>query len=306
VVGAGAHERQAERDVDAALDAEVLDRNEPVVVRHRDDDVEFARMPGGVAGAHEDSVGSVGPAGVDPFAARRGDRGRDDAQLLVAEETAFAGVRVEPGDRDPRPCRAEPAQRRIGDPDRLDDRIEGDRVERAPQRHVDRHEDRLQLVVGQHHPHRRRRAAVGGERLQHLGMARVANARRGERLLVDRRGDDRRRFAAADERDRALDRACRRFASARVDAADRRGEQVGGDAADLQDRNAARRQRRDVGRSVDRNNRQHAAGRSRGAPQHADIPDDERVASIVGAEPFGDDLGADAARIAHRDGERKR
>ena len=46
VIGAGAHERQAERDVDAVLDAEVLHRDQAVVVRHRDDDVELARMAG--------------------------------------------------------------------------------------------------------------------------------------------------------------------------------------------------------------------------------------------------------------------
>ena len=42
-----------------------------------------------------------------------------------------------------------------------------------------------------------------------------------------------------------------------------------------------------------------------GAAQHADVADDERSAGFVGAEPLGDDLGADAARIAHRDGERQ-
>ena len=43
VVRAGADERQAERDVDAVLDAEVLHRDQAVVVGHRDDDVELAR-----------------------------------------------------------------------------------------------------------------------------------------------------------------------------------------------------------------------------------------------------------------------
>ena len=43
VIGAGAHERQAERHVDAVLDAEVLHRDQAVVVGHGDDDVELAR-----------------------------------------------------------------------------------------------------------------------------------------------------------------------------------------------------------------------------------------------------------------------
>ena len=62
VVGAGAHERQAERHVDAVLDAEVLHRDQPVVVGHRDDEVELARVAGGVAGAHEHRVGRERPA----------------------------------------------------------------------------------------------------------------------------------------------------------------------------------------------------------------------------------------------------
>ena len=65
VVGAGAHERQAERDVDAVLDAEVLHRDQAVVVGHRDDDVELAGMAGGVAGAHEHRVGRERAARID-------------------------------------------------------------------------------------------------------------------------------------------------------------------------------------------------------------------------------------------------
>ena len=102
VVGAGAHERQAERDVDAVLDAEILHRDQAVVVRHRDDDVELAGMAGGVAGAHEHRVGRERAARVDALGARRLHRRGDDAQLLVAEQAALAGVRIEPGDGDAR------------------------------------------------------------------------------------------------------------------------------------------------------------------------------------------------------------
>ncbi len=51
-----------------------------------------------------------------------------------------------------------------------------------------------QLVVRQHHAHRQfsdRAAQVRGrQRLQEFGMAGMFDAGRGQRLLVDRRGDD--------------------------------------------------------------------------------------------------------------------
>ncbi len=56
----------------------------------------------------------------------------------------------------------------------------------------------------------RRRAARGGERLQHLGVPGVGDSGGRERFLVDRRRHDRRRVAGAHERDRALDRGAPR------------------------------------------------------------------------------------------------
>ena len=98
---------------------------------------------------------------------RRGDHGR----FLVAEQPAFAGMRIEAGDGDARPRQAQAQRRRVGDADRLEHGVEGDRVDRLAQRQVDRHQHRAQLVVGQHHAHRRQRAARGRQRLQHLGVA---------------------------------------------------------------------------------------------------------------------------------------
>ena len=116
-------------------------------------------------------------------------------QLFAAEQAAFAGVRVEAGHGDARPRLAPAGRRGVGDAQGLEHGIEGDRVDRLAQRHVDRDEHRAQLVVGQHHAHRRHDAAARRQRLQHFGVAGIGDASRGERLLVDRRGDDRRRLA---------------------------------------------------------------------------------------------------------------
>ena len=67
-----------------------------------------------------------------------------------------------------------------------------------------------------------------------------------------------------------------------------------------------RRQRRRVGGALDPRHGQQAAGEPGGAPHHGDVADDEGAARLGGgrAEPGGDDLRADAAGVAHRQGER--
>ena len=69
VIDAGAQEGQADGDVHPLLDAEILDRDQTLVVILGDDDVEFA-----LARPHEDRVAGPGPAGIDPLAPRRLDR----------------------------------------------------------------------------------------------------------------------------------------------------------------------------------------------------------------------------------------
>ena len=114
VVGRGADDRQAERDVDAAVEIERLQRDQRLVVVHAQRHV--------VAGARvrgEQRVGGVRAGRVDPLGAQRGDGGGDDARFLVAEPAVLAGVRIERGDRDARVGDAEVArQRRCGDPRR--------------------------------------------------------------------------------------------------------------------------------------------------------------------------------------------
>jgi hypothetical protein len=71
------------------------------------------------------------------------------------------------------------------------------RVDRCAQRHVDGHQHDLELLIGQHHAHRRCRLPwSGGTRLQQLGMARERHAGQRQRFLVNRRGDERAADAA--------------------------------------------------------------------------------------------------------------
>src|SRR5688572_33493595 len=73
---------------------EELDWNQSLIVVARDNDVELA--PGG---AHKDCVGRERSTDVDAVASSRLNRGRDAVPLLDPEQTVFAGVRIEPGDR---------------------------------------------------------------------------------------------------------------------------------------------------------------------------------------------------------------
>ncbi len=179
VVGAGAHERQAERDVDAVLDAEVLHRDQAVVVGHRDDDVELARMARRVARAHEDRVGRERAARVDALGARRLHRRRDDAQLLVAEQAAFAGVRVEAGDGDARRGRRRSARAAA-----CAMRIVSSTASKVTASIAWRSDMWIvtSTVAARRWPASCAPAAAaparGGERLQHLGVARDRRCRR--------------------------------------------------------------------------------------------------------------------------------
>ena len=130
-----------------------------------------------------------------------------------------------------------------GDADRRQHGVEGHRLDRLAQRHVDRHQHRLQLVVGEHHAHRRQRAARGRERLQHLGVAGIGDAGGGEGFLVDRRRDQALASPRCTRRDRLLDAARRRGAGARVDPCPSgAASEIGRQAVGLQHRRCNRRQ----------------------------------------------------------------
>ena len=87
--------------------------------------------PGALRARMKTVSGANGPLASMPFGARGRDRRRDDAQLLVAEEAALAGMRIEAGDGDPRRGLTRARRRCGGDADRLEHGVEGHRVDRA-------------------------------------------------------------------------------------------------------------------------------------------------------------------------------
>src|SRR5215207_5881809 len=89
VIHARADERQTDRDVDALIHPQILDRDESLVVILRHHDIE-ASLPG----VHEHGVAGPGSTGLDALRLRLLDRRTEDLLIFGAEETMLARVRV--------------------------------------------------------------------------------------------------------------------------------------------------------------------------------------------------------------------
>src|SRR5690606_2115412 len=95
VVHTGPDEGQAHRYIDALIHAQVLDRNQALVVVLRHYDVEFAP-----ARTHEYRVAGPGTAGVYAFVPGLFDGRRNHLDLFLSEPSFFPGVRIQSGDGD--------------------------------------------------------------------------------------------------------------------------------------------------------------------------------------------------------------
>ena len=104
MVDRGADDRQPDRDVHAFLDSVELDRDQPLIMILRHDDVEFA-----ASSPHEDRIRRERAGNIHPRSLRLLDRRGDDLDFLAAEQAAFARMRVQPGD----------GNARLGDPECL-------------------------------------------------------------------------------------------------------------------------------------------------------------------------------------------
>ena len=182
MVGRGTQQRQAERHVDRALEAGVLDDRQSLIVIHREHCVVACEHLW-----HEYRVGRQRPVGADAGGAQALDRRGDDARLLLAEVTAFAGVRIQPADRDPRVAHGEPPRELTGeDRAHLVQRVDGERAAHRGERQMGGCERHAQLACGQHH---HGACAVGALR-EVLGMAAERDAGVVDHALVHRRRDD--------------------------------------------------------------------------------------------------------------------
>ena len=259
-----------------------------MVVRHGHDQVELA-----AARAHEHGVGRKGSLHIQALGACGLHRRGDETDFLIAEEPAFAGMRVEARHSDARPRLAPGRRGLVRDLNRLQHGVEGHGIDGLAQRDMDADQHHAQLLVRQHHAHRRRRAARrGSQGLQHLGMAGVRDTGGGQRLLVDGRSHDGLGLTGHHQTHRRFDAACGRSAVAAVDPAQRQRSQARGQIGWRQHRQTA-------GRHVVAGRVDHGRHGTAGAPHHDRIADHHTALQRTTLEGAHDDLGADAGRVAH-------
>ena len=84
-----------ERQIHAVVERDQLERRQPLIVIHRHDRIELP-----VRGAIKQRVRRMRPADHNAASGGALHRGRDDPPLFVAEQTAFARVRIQSRNRD--------------------------------------------------------------------------------------------------------------------------------------------------------------------------------------------------------------
>ena len=179
MVRARSHKRQPHRQVHPLIHPQVLHRDQPLVVVHGNHHIELGKTPC----PHKHRVRRPGTTRIDPQGPSLLHRRTDHADLLVPQQPILARVRVDARHGDPGRLNTRHAQERIRQPDRLHDACRRQTADRHPQRHMDAHQHRAQLLVGQHHPHRH----IPPNLRQNLRMPRIHVARQVHCGLAERR-----------------------------------------------------------------------------------------------------------------------
>ena len=186
MVGAGAHKRQAERDVHPLVKGVELERDEPLVVIHAEHAIEFP-----FGGAKEQRVrrNRPGERGAPAPLLRQTANGRgDDFDFFAAHRAGFACVGIEPRHRDPyRLFASQPRAQKVGE-QRADafDLGAGHESRNLGQRDVRCDERHRERAAGEQHGEVFNPGASGKK----LGLA---GKRKADRLgvgFVDGAGDD--------------------------------------------------------------------------------------------------------------------
>ena len=199
--------------------------------------------------------------------------------VLAPEPPLVTGMRIQCAEHESRLGDAEgPLQSLARDPRGARDQVVREPRMHLAERDVRRGKDHAQRGTGEHH-----RGRATGEGFEHLRVSRIVVAAGEQCRLVDRRGHDALHRPRARELDRARDRLA--------------GERTGPRIARAAGRGVGTRTGAFVpgaDRFVDR---RAGAGR-------ADHHETSGARDLWGRERLADDLGADPARVAQRDGER--
>ena len=171
-----ADDGQAERDVHALPDTEHLGGDVALIVIHGDRAVELALQR-----AKENGVAGQGPTHVEAASIRLLHGRRDERDLLRAEESAFARVRIQTGHRKVRSLDAEPAQAVMGELHDLQDPLGPRAGDRRSEGDVGAHVADAEFAGDQHH----RDLGLAAEFGQQLRVTVVVETGGMQRGLVD-------------------------------------------------------------------------------------------------------------------------
>src|SRR5574339_835529 len=109
VIDAGADKGQSNGDIHAFVYAQVLDRDQALIVILGNHNIETS-----LAGVHEDSIARPGSAYIYPFGLGLSDCGTDDFLVFRPKESVLASMRVQPRHGDPVTCNTQLGHGTIG------------------------------------------------------------------------------------------------------------------------------------------------------------------------------------------------
>jgi hypothetical protein len=208
---------QTESHVHCFSKGEAFYRNQALVVIASRNCIELT-----APGAKENGVRGKGPGYINAVQCSAfGDCRLNLIALFGPEQPVFAGVRVQPRNRNLRSFDSKPLKFTIGNDERVYHVLSGNGRYRLQQAGVDRQKENLQVACEEAH----QRAPSAAQFRQHFGVARMYRARELQRLFVNWGGGDRVEATCLAEPDRCLNsRDCL--------AARSRGETAGGNALD--------------------------------------------------------------------------
>jgi FKBP-type peptidyl-prolyl cis-trans isomerase len=303
VVRAGSDDGEPHGQVDRFVTTKEFDGDETLIVVHGDDEVVFA-----VCCSVKERVGGMGACGVDPRGSCRCDGGGDDVEVFFAEQALLTRVWVEPEDRDAWLRDSEPGACGCAELDGLEDAVGCELVGDGCEWDVGCDEDDAQAGRIEHHREARAAAAMG-EQFCVPGIRSVPRIGPGE--FVDRGGDDSVGVVGMIAREQSgvdgcVDPSEREVAALFGGLGGKVGvvrSRIGFDDADAAVLGWVFEGSRPVALHVERPG---------GLVEHARVAEDDEAGAHFApsagwtGERRDDDLGPDAARVAHgnRDGRR--
>ena len=205
MIGAGPHNRQAQRHVDPFVKVERLQRYQGLIVVHAQ-----RRIIGRPGARGKQSIGWVRAAGIDPLSLKRSNGWRDECRILMPHAAIFPRMGVQRRNRQPGAFKAIILhQRARHDPGLAQDQVSADHAGYRSQGNVNGQRHGPQRGPGQHHHGIVSRNPTGGG--HKLGLSGVGKAHFGQQRLGDRRRDHAPTVAIAGQFGRFAQRCQRQF-----------------------------------------------------------------------------------------------